>query len=96
MSDGSETTYGAGLPFLDALKLLAQYGPLLEKLRAIAAAKTPYDRAVAIVEAAKWAAAQTTSTHLDDEAVDHLQTLLASPEGKAFFDWVAKTLGGGA
>lgn len=93
MSQG-ETTYGAGLPFIDALRLLSQYGPLMAKLQAIAVAKTPYDRAVAIVDAAKWAAAQTASTQLDDEAVDHLQTVLNSPEGKAFFEWVVKTWGG--
>lgn len=94
MSDQNEQ-FGAGLPFFDALKLLSQYGPLLAKLQAIATAATPYDRAVAIVDALKWAAAQTSTTHLDDEAVEHLQVLLASPEGKAVFAWVEKLLTGG-
>jgi hypothetical protein len=89
-----EEMYGAGLPFFDALKLLAQYGPLLGRLQAVAAAEAPYDRAVAVVHALKWAAAKSERTQVDDEAVDHLQAVLATPEGKAFFEWICRTIGG--
>lgn len=83
-----EQLYGAGLDFVGAIKLLVQYGPLLGRLQAIAAAATSYEKAKEIVAAAKWMASQTKSTTLDDDAVSHLEALLDSPEGRAFFDWV--------
>lgn len=94
MDNENEQLYGAGLPFFDALRLLAQYGPLIGRLQAVAGADTPYDRAIAIVGTLKWAAAKSERTNIDDEAVDHLQAILKSPEGKAFFDWLVKTIGG--
>lgn len=87
-----DEVYGAGLPLFDSLRLLAQYGPLLAKLQVVASAPTPYDRAIAVVDALKWAAARTERTDIDDEAVDHLQAVLKTPEGKAFFEWVLATI----
>lgn len=83
-----EQLYGAGLSFVDAVKLLVQYGPMLGRLQAIAAAATSYEKAKEIVAAAKWMASQTKSTTLDDDAVAHLEAVLNSPEGKAVFDWI--------
>jgi len=92
--DSEGEVYGAGLPLFDALRLLAQYGPLLGRLQAVAGADDAYGRAVAIVDALKWAAAKSDGTTLDDEAVEHLHAILKSPEGKAFFGWLAKLVGG--
>ena len=86
--------YGAGLPFFDALRLLSQYGPLIGRLQAVASADTSLDRALAIVDALKWAAAKSEGTQVDDEAVEHLQAILKSPEGAAFFNWLVKLIGG--
>lgn len=90
----NEELYGAGLSLFDALKLLSQYGPLLGRVQAIAAAPTAYDKSLAVVDALKWAASKSTMTQVDDEAVDHLQAILKTPEGKAFFEWLVATIGG--
>lgn len=89
-----EQLYGAGLNFLDAVRLLVQYGPLLGRLQAIASAATSYDRAKEIIGTAKWMASQTKGTTLDDDAVAHLEAVLNSPEGKAVFDWAAGLFAG--
>lgn len=89
-----EQLYGAGLSFVDAVKLLVQFGPMLGRLQAIAAAATSYERAKEIVGTLKWMASQTKGTTLDDDAVAHLEAVLNSPEGKAVFDWAADLFGG--
>jgi hypothetical protein len=50
-------------------------------------AKTPYDQATAVVKTLQWAAGKS-STSLDDEALFHLEAVLKTPEGQAFFNWV--------
>lgn len=94
MTQEGEELYGAGLSFFDALKLLTQYGPLLGRVQTIAAAPTAYDRALAVVDALRWASSKSTMTSVDDEAVEHLQAILKTAEGKAFFDWMVKTVTG--
>lgn len=81
--------FGAGLPLFDRLQLLAEWAPLLSRLQAISAAGTPREQALAIVKALQWAAGKS-KTEVDDEALFHLQAVLSSPEGQAFFDWVVK------
>lgn len=87
-----ETVYGAGLPLFDALRLLAQYAPLIGRLQVIAAAPTAHARAVAVVETLRWAASRTEGTVVDDEAAEHLAAVLSSDEGKAFFEWMVKVV----
>lgn len=84
--------YGANLPILDKLKLLAEWAPLIGRLQLISAAETPYDRALAITSAVQWAAGKS-NTEVDDEALFHLEAVLRSPEGKAFFDWTVSKAG---
>lgn len=82
--------YGANLPIFEKLKLLAEWAPLIGRMQVILDAKTPYDQAAAIVSVLRWAAGKS-STDLDDEALFHLEAVLKSPEGQAFFKWaVAK------
>lgn len=88
-----EGEFGAGLPFLEKLQLLAEWMPLLSRLQAVANAASAEDRAAAIVKALQWAAGKSPTT-LDDEALFHLEAVLRSPEGKAFFDWVVKQVSG--
>jgi hypothetical protein len=85
--------YGAGMPLLDKLKMFAEWAPLIGRLQAIGEAADPHARAVAICEALKWAAGKS-STELDDEALDHVEAILKTPEGKAAFDWVVIVLEG--
>lgn len=89
----NEELYGAGIPLLDKLKMFAEWAPLIGRLQAIGAAADPHARAVAICEALKWAAGKS-STALDDEALDHVEAILKTPEGKAAFDWVVSVLEG--
>lgn len=80
--------FGAGgMPILDQLKLLAQWGPLLGFLQNVALAPTTKDKALAILSALLFAAGKT-ATPIDDEVVKHLDAILKSPEGGALFDWV--------
>jgi hypothetical protein len=50
-------------------------------------AQTPYDQALAVVKALQWAAGKS-DVDVDDEALFHLEALLKTPEGQAFFQWI--------
>lgn len=92
-TDESEM-YGARMPLLDKLRMIAEWSPMLARLQAVAMAETPHDRAVALVDALQWAAGKSDTT-LDDEALEHIEAVLKTPEGKAAFDWVVgKAVGG--
>lgn len=93
MTVGEANSYGDGLSFIQKVRLLSEWAPLLLKAQAILEAKSPHDRAVAIVEALQWAAGKT-STELDDEALEHVEALLRTSEGQAFFDWAVSKVGG--
>jgi len=84
-----ENDYGAGLPLFDKLQLLTEWAPVIGRLQAVMDAKTPQDRAKAIIKALQWAAGKS-ATSLDDEALFHLEAILKSPEGAAFFDWIVQ------
>lgn len=84
--------FGAGgIPILEQLKLLAQWGPMLGFLQQVASAGAPKDKAVAILDALLFAAGKTQTT-VDDDVVKHLEAILKSPEGGALFDWVVTIL----
>jgi hypothetical protein len=87
MEERPEDLYGANLPILEKLKLLAEWAPLLGRLQAVVTAETPHDQAVAVVKTLQWAAGKS-GTELDDEALFHLEALLKTPEGQAFFTWI--------
>jgi hypothetical protein len=87
MDEQEVDIYGANLPIFEKLKLLAEWAPLLGRVQVIVDAKTPYDQAVAVVKALQWAAGKST-VEVDDEALFHLEALLKTPEGQAFFQWI--------
>jgi hypothetical protein len=87
MDERPEDLYGANLPILEKLKLLAEWAPLLGRLQAVVTAETPHEQAVAVVKTLQWAAGKS-GTELDDEALFHLEALLKTPEGQAFFTWI--------
>ena len=82
-----------GLPILDQLRLLAQWGPLLSYLQAIATAPTARSRAEAALAALLFAAGKT-DTKIDDDLISHLEGILKSPQGAEFFDWLIALVGG--
>jgi hypothetical protein len=86
-NDEFEQEYGMGLGLFEKLRMLAEWAPLLNRLQMVALAKTPHDQALAVVSAAQWAAGKS-STSLDDEALAHVEAVLRTPEGKAFFEWI--------
>jgi len=87
--DLNDERFGAGgMPILEQLKLLAQWGPLLGRLQTIALAPTPKDRALAVLDALEFAAGQTKTT-IDDQVISHLEAVLKTPEGAALFNWIA-------
>lgn len=91
--DENEDLYGGGMPILEKLKLLAEWAPLLGRLQAVMDASTPHEQALTIVKALQWAAGKS-STELDDEALFHLEAVLKTAEGAAFFNWVVSKVRG--
>ena len=89
--DASEEVCGevyGSLSIVDKVKLLAAWAPMLAKLEAVAVAKTPQDKAIALVAALRLAA-DHTSTVKDNNVLDHVEALLKTPEGKALVEWFA-------
>lgn len=86
--------FGAGgIPILEQIKLLAQWGPMLGFLQQVASAATPRDKAIAILGALLFAAGKTKTT-VDDDVIKHLEAILKTPEGGALFDRVVSLAGG--
>lgn len=82
-----------GLPSLDTLRLLAEWGPVIAKLQAVLGAPTPHEKAQAFVKFALAISAKT-KTEADDKALQHLTAILNTNEGAAFVDWFASIVGG--
>lgn len=85
--------YGDSLSLLSKLKLLAEWAPLLGRLQAVVSAENPQEQALAIVKALQWAAGKS-GTQIDDEALEHIEAVLRSPEGAAAFQWVVAKIQG--
>ena len=87
--DGSEELYGSSI--VDKARLLMEWAPLLAKLEIVAAAKTPHEKAAAIIDALRMAADKTATTK-DNNILDHIDKILKTPEGMAFVDWFVKVV----
>jgi len=90
-----EQEFGSGLGLLDKLRMLAEWAPLLGRLQSITSAKTPHDQALAVVSTLQWAAGKSGTT-VDDEALEHVEAVLRTAEGKAAFQWALDKIGGAA
>lgn len=90
----SEDQFGAygGLSIVGKIQLLAAWAPLLAKLEAVATAKTPAEKAVAIVAALRLAA-DKTKTAKDNDVLDLIENVLKTPEGLALVNWFATVAG---
>jgi hypothetical protein len=88
----SDDQFGAmygSLSIIDKVKLLAAWAPMLAKLEAVAVAKTPQEKAIALVAALRLCADQT-KTSKDDNVLDLLEANLKTPEGQALVEWLAR------
>jgi len=85
--------FGAGLDLFSKLRMLAEWAPLLNRLQMIALAEEPHDQALAVVSALQWAAGKSAN-QIDDEALAHVEAVLRTPEGQAFFNWAVEKIGG--
>jgi hypothetical protein len=79
--------YGS-LSIIDKVRLLAAWAPLLAKLEAVALAKTPAEKALALVAALRLAA-DKTPTDKDNNVLDRIEAVLKTPEGQALVEWFA-------
>jgi len=79
--------YGA-LSLVGKIALLAQWAPLLAKLEAVAVAKTPAEKAVAIIAALRMAA-DKTPTDKDNDLLTLVEAVIKTPEGLALVNWFA-------
>ena len=79
--------YGS-LSIIDKVKLLAAWAPMLAKLEAVAVAKTPQEKAIALVAALRLCADQTSTTK-DNNVLDRVEAILKTPEGQALIEWFA-------
>lgn len=90
-SDDQFGAYG-GLSLVGKIQLLAQWAPLLAKLEAVAAAKTPIDKAMAGVAALRLTA-DKTDTAKDNDVLTLIESVLKTPEGVALVNWFASVAG---
>jgi hypothetical protein len=89
--DESDEQFGqmyGGLSIIDKVRLLAAWAPLLAKLEAVALAKTPAEKALALVAALRLAA-DKTKTDKDNNVLDRIEAVLKTPEGQALVEWFA-------
>lgn len=89
--DENEEQFGS-LSIVSKIALLAQWAPLLAKLEAIAVAKTPQEKAFALIAALKMAADKTV-TDKDNNALVLIESVLKTPEGVALLNWFAIVAG---
>ena len=88
MPEPQEEIVGA-MGIVDKIQLMVQWAPMLGKLELVAAAKTPQDKALAIVAALK-VAADKTATAKDNDVLDYVEKILRTPEGAALVNWFSK------
>lgn len=89
--DENDEKFGA-LSIVGKIQLLAQWAPLLAKLEAVATAKTPQEKAIALISALKLAA-DKTATDKDNNVLDLVENVLKTPEGIALVNWFAIVAG---
>ena len=70
------------------IALLAQWAPMLAKLEAVSSAKSPQEKAIAMVSALKLAAGKT-ATDKDNDVLELIEAVLKTPEGVSLVNWFA-------
>lgn len=69
--------------WIQAVRLYAEWAPLIDYGQKVTAAKDSHGKVVAIVEALKWLATKT-DTPVDDRLVASAQAMLLTPQGEDF------------
>lgn len=81
------------MSIFEKLRLLAEWSPLFTQVQVALAAEDPHDQAVAVIDALQFAAGKT-NVEFDNEALAHLEAILKSEEGRAFFAWIVEQIKG--
>jgi hypothetical protein len=84
--------FGVSMSWLDKLRLLAEVGPLLGHLQAAFAESDPHKQALALIAAGRWAAGRTETT-VDDEALQHIEAIVRTPEAQRGLAFLMAKLG---
>ena len=84
--------FGMSMSWLDKLRLLAEVGPLLGHLQVAFAESDPHKQALALIDAAQWAAGRTKTT-IDDEALQHIEAIMRTPEAQRGLAFLMAKLG---
>lgn len=77
------------LGFLDKIRLLSEWSPLLAYGQRLAASSDPHVRAVVVVEALKWLASKS-DTPLDDVFAEKIHAVLVTPQGEDLVRTIAE------
>ena len=80
------------MSWIDKFRLVAEVAPVLAKLQLAFANGDPHEQALALLEAGSWCADKTV-TEIDNEAVEHIEAVIRTPEGKKLVYWFAAKLG---
>ena len=75
------------------IKLLTELAPLLLLAQQISVATSEHDRALLIIDSLQFLAGKTATAD-DDEALEHLEKILRSSEGTAFFSYLLTRFSG--
>lgn len=76
-----------GLPLIEQIRLLQEWGPLIGFGRRFIEASDAYARTLISTEALAWLS-QKTAVRFDDELVSHVNKILLTKEGEEFVRWV--------
>jgi len=77
----------------EKIKLLTELAPLLLLAQQISTATSEHDRALLIIDALQFLAGKTATAD-DDEALEHIEKILRSSEGTAFFAYLIAKFNG--
>lgn len=77
------------MSLFEKLKLLSEWSPLFAQLQIVMAATDAHTRALATVDALQFAAGKTP-TEIDDELLEHVESILRTKEGERFFAWIVE------
>lgn len=85
------------MSLFEKLKLLSEWSPLFAQIQVVMSAKDAHTQALAVVDALQFAAGKTQN-EVDNELLGHVEAILRTKEGEAFFAWVvskAEAISGG-
>ena len=83
----NQNNYGANLSIWDKIRIIQEWSPIATYIQAFLSAKDVNDKAIVVSDAAEWLSSKT-QTKFDDELVDHVASILKSPQGEDFLRWV--------